>query len=195
MFTVTTMLSKFTGHKTIVNTVAFHPHFLHVVTSGVEKSIHLHSPTPSSPCTQNLSLSPLDVRQLDERDDQADRQIYLNALMGARTIARDNDDSNNNNDNDDDDDSDDASERETISFFDQSVFFFSSCLFMRLSPLEKFVADLEVEFSLLREEGQTDVFLSRRWWCLEPSSEEETESDEEEDVDDDDEDSSNLYLT
>ena len=125
MFTVT-MLSKFTGHKTIVNTVAFHPHFLHVVTSGVEKSIHLHSPTPSSPCTQNLSLSPLDVRQLDERDDQADRQIYLNALMGARTIARDNDDDNNNNNSNndnDDDDSDDAGERETIGFFDQSVFF------------------------------------------------------------------------
>jgi hypothetical protein len=65
-------------------------------------------------------LSPLDVRQLDERDDQADRQVYLNALMGARTIDGDNDDDN---DNDNDDDSD-AGERETIGFFDQSVLFF-----------------------------------------------------------------------
>ena len=65
-------------------------------------------------------MSPLDVRQLDERDDQADRQIYLNALMGARTIDGGNDNNNNNNvDNDDDDD--DAGERETISFFDQLV--------------------------------------------------------------------------
>lgn len=57
-------------------------------------------------------MSPLDVRQLDERDDQADRQVYINALMGARTI-----DGDNNNDDDSD-----AGERETISFFDQSVF-------------------------------------------------------------------------
>ena len=112
-----------TGHKTIVNTVVFHPHFLHVVTSGVEKSIHLHSPTPSSPCTQDLPLSPLDVRQLNDRDDQADRQIYLNALMGARTIDVDNSDNNNAND----DDESDAGERETISFFDQSVFSYIRC--------------------------------------------------------------------
>ena len=123
------MTSKFiiTGHKTIVNTVVFHPHFLHVVTSGVEKSIHLHSPTPSSPCTQNLPLSPLDVRQLDERDDQADRQVYLNALMGARTID---------GDNDNNDDDSDAGERETISFFDQSVLFLMS-LMLILPPKKK----------------------------------------------------------
>ena len=63
-------------------------------------------------------MSPLDVRQLNERDDQADRQVYLNALLGARTIDGDSD---NNNNNDVEDDSD-AGERETISFFDQSVF-------------------------------------------------------------------------
>lgn len=105
-------LSKITGHKTIVNTAVFHPHFLHVVTAGVEKSIHLHSPTPSSPCTQDLSLTPLDVRQLNERDERADRQIYLDALRGDRTI------------DDDDNDNDDggAGERQTICFFDQWVF-------------------------------------------------------------------------
>ena len=127
----------YTGHKTIVNTVVFHPHFLHVATSGVEKSIHLHSPTPSSPCTQNLSLSPLDVRQLNERDDQADRQVYLNALLGARTIDGDND---NNNNNDADDESD-AGERETISFFDQSVFSLSISR-VNCFRLKEYVADL-----------------------------------------------------
>ena len=98
----------FTGHKTIVNTAVFHPHFLHVVTAGVEKTIHLHSPTPSSPCTQDLPLSSLEVRQLNESDNQEDRLVYLNALAGNRTL-------------DDDDDDDDAGERQTIAFFDQSV--------------------------------------------------------------------------
>ena len=81
-----------------------------MVTAGVEKTIHLHSPTPSSPCTQDLPLSPLDVRRLNERDDR-DRLIHHNALMGSRTL-------------DDDDNEDDAGERETIGFFDQSVLFF-----------------------------------------------------------------------
>ena len=77
-------------------------------------------------------MSPLDVRQINERDDQADRQVYLNALLGARTIDGD----NNNNDVEDDSD---AGERETISFFDQSVFSLSS--YVKLFPPQIFVAD------------------------------------------------------
>jgi len=136
---ISTPLCRLSGHKTIVNTAVFHPHFLHVVTAGVEKSIHLHSPTPSSPCTQDLSLSPLDVRQLNESDEEGrDQEVYVTALMGVRTI-------------DDDDDDDDAGERQTISFFDH----------------------------ILREEGQRDVFLTRRW-----TSDEESESDDEDSGDD-----------
>ena len=72
-------------------------------------------------------MSPLDVRQLNERDDQADRQVYLNALLGARTIDGDSDNININiNNNNDVEDDSDAGERETISFFDQSVFSLSS---------------------------------------------------------------------
>ena len=120
--------------------------------------------------------------------------------MGARTIDGDNDDYNNNNNVVDNEDCD-AGERETIGFFDQSVFFFHVllCWFVSPSPLpapkEKVVANFGFEFSLLREEGQTDVFLSRRRWY--PSSEEEeSDEDEEEDLeDDDDEDSNQLYLT
>ena len=137
-------------------------------------------------------MSPLDVRQLDERDDQADRQIYLNALMGARTIDGD---SNNNNENEDDDC--DAGERETISFFDQSVFFFSlMSLICNCStpPLQKKinVADSDSTFSLLREEGRRDVFLSRRWWSPD-SDDEESDEDKDEDLDNDDEDDDLLY--
>ena len=80
-------------------------------------------------------MSPLDVRQLNERDDQADRQVYLNALLGARTIDGDNDNININNNNDVEDDSD-AGERETISFFDQSVFSLSS--YVKLFPPQRF---------------------------------------------------------
>jgi len=54
------------------------------------------------------------VRQLNECDNHEDRLVYLNALMGARTL-----------DDDDDDDDDDAGERQTIGFFDQSVLNFS----------------------------------------------------------------------
>jgi hypothetical protein len=78
-------------------------------------------------------LSPLDVRQLDDRDDQADRRVYLNALLGSRTIDGDNDDNNN-----DDNESDDAGERETISFFDQSVFSSSCFIFLHSLPKELF---------------------------------------------------------
>ncbi|KAF8798922.1 WD40 repeat-like protein [Phlegmacium glaucopus] len=140
---ISTPLCHLPGHKTIVNTAVFHPHFLHVVTAGVEKTIHLHSPTPSSPCTQDLSLSPLDVRQLNERDNHEDRLVYLNALMGARAL--------------DEDEDEDAGERQTICFFDH----------------------------VLREEGQTDVFLNRRWSYLDSSSEEDSDSGDEKDPDDD----------
>jgi hypothetical protein len=130
-------------------------------------------------------LSPLDVRQLDERDDQADRQIYLNALLGARTIDGDNNDNNNNNDADDSD----AGERETISFFDQSVFFLLCFIDF---PLKELLLIRGFESSLLREEGQTDVFLNRRL----SFEDEDSESDEEGDPDDDDDDDEDLlYLT
>jgi len=100
---ISTPLCRLSGHKSIVNTAVFHPHFLHVVTAGVEKTIHLHSPTPSSPCTQDLPLSPFDVRRFNERDDSgADRLVHLNALMGGRTL----------------DDDDSEGELETIGFFD-----------------------------------------------------------------------------
>ena len=67
------------GHKSIVNTSVFHPHFLHVVTSGIEKDILLHSPTQASPCTSNLQPTPTQVRRLTENSDE-DRHTYFRAL-------------------------------------------------------------------------------------------------------------------
>ena len=114
--------------------------------------------------------------------------MYLNALLGARTIDGDNDNININNNNDVEDDSD-AGERETISFFDQSVFSLSS--YVKFCFRLKYLLLIRVfEFSLLREEGEMDVFLSRR------SVSDDSESDDSEDLDDDDDvDDDLLYLT
>ncbi|CAA7262966.1 unnamed protein product [Cyclocybe aegerita] len=100
---ISTPWCRLTGHDSIVNTIVFHPHFLHVVTAGVEKNVLLHSPTPSSPCTENLPLSPAEVRQLDDADAEEDRVSYLSALMGIGIR---------------DGPSEDDSERRTLSLFD-----------------------------------------------------------------------------
>ncbi|TFK40763.1 WD40 repeat-like protein [Crucibulum laeve] len=109
---------RLTGHMSIVNTAIFHSSYLHVVTSGIEKDIILHSPTPSSPCTQDLSLSP-SVRRLGENATE-DRVAYLQALTTSRpdTLTRD-----------------DEAEQTTLSMFDH----------------------------ILRQEGEADVFLVRKW--------------------------------
>lgn len=50
----------------IVNSVLFHPSLLHIVTAGIERHVILHSPTKSSPCTEELTLTPTTVRALPE---------------------------------------------------------------------------------------------------------------------------------
>lgn len=90
-----------------MNSVVFHPDFLHIVTSGIERDIRLHSATPSSPCAQGLAPTPTDVRRLGD-DDETDREVYWRALTGGFPSA-----------------GDDVDEQTaTISSFDQSVFFF-----------------------------------------------------------------------
>ncbi|EKM79218.1 hypothetical protein AGABI1DRAFT_128379 [Agaricus bisporus var. burnettii JB137-S8] len=93
------------GHDSIVNTVVFHPHFLHVMTSGVERRMLLHSPTPSSPCAQDLPRSPTHVRQLDTNG-TPDRFNFYQALVGAFTTVGESEAAA------------DMSERRTISMFD-----------------------------------------------------------------------------
>ncbi len=73
-----------TGHRSIVNATAVHPYMLHVVTAGIERNIILHSPTPSSPCTQNLARTPVETRVLSD-DSESDRVTYFRALSGTPT--------------------------------------------------------------------------------------------------------------
>jgi len=102
---IPTPFCRLTGHNSIVNTMIFHPHFLHVVTAGIEKDIVLHSPTPTSPCAQNLQPSPTNVRRLSDEVEEEDRINYLSALLdsGSTTVG------------------DLASERQTISLFDHII--------------------------------------------------------------------------
>ena len=92
------------GHNSIVNTTLIHPHLLHIVTAGIEKDILLHSPTPNSPCSKDMELTPTDVRQLSS-DGDMDRIVYLRALTGFHGS--------------DAMDDDDDPERMTIRMFDQ----------------------------------------------------------------------------
>jgi hypothetical protein len=86
-------MTLYTGHRSIVNNTLFHPHFLHVLTCGVERDILLHSPTQSSPCSQNLSLTTPEVRNLTNGDSDEDQSRFLTALSGQHlTIYEDRED-------------------------------------------------------------------------------------------------------
>ncbi|KAL4263274.1 hypothetical protein AB1N83_004308 [Pleurotus pulmonarius] len=80
---------RLTGHDSIVNTTLFHPYLPHILTSGIENHITLHSPTPASPCSTSLQRSPLGVRIL-----------HCSAIEGGLTTN-------------------DPSERESIGLFDR----------------------------------------------------------------------------
>jgi len=88
---LSTPLCRLTGHNSIVNTTVIHPHFLHVVTCGVERQIRIHSPTPSSPCVQGLRPTPSTVRVLDDEHTDLDRHSYIQAIMGVMGISADED--------------------------------------------------------------------------------------------------------
>jgi WD repeat-containing protein 22 len=81
-----------------------HPHFLHIVTSGIEKDILLHSPAANSPCSRDMERTSTDVRVLSDDEDDLDRSIYFRALAGFPPPEMDNEE---------------GSERITIQMFDQ----------------------------------------------------------------------------
>ncbi|KAL0960803.1 hypothetical protein HGRIS_005819 [Hohenbuehelia grisea] len=77
---ISTPHCRLTGHNSIVNNALFHPFLPHIVTSGIENHITLHSPKPYSPCFQGrLNLSPQDVRELPTGT-YLDRDFYYRNL-------------------------------------------------------------------------------------------------------------------
>ena len=65
-----------------MNSLLFHPSLLHIVTSGIERHVILHSPTKSSPCAQDLTLTPTTVRTLPAGSAE-DRSRFLRAMISG----------------------------------------------------------------------------------------------------------------
>lgn len=88
-----------------MNAVAIHPSLLHIVTSGIERHVFLHSPTPVSPVASQLSRTPLETRRLGDHALE-DAARFRRALLQGRdpTLY---------------DEMDDAADEEAISLFDQ----------------------------------------------------------------------------
>ncbi|KAH7885436.1 WD40 repeat-like protein [Phlebopus sp. FC_14] len=104
---ISTPLSRLNGHSSIVNAVAMHPSLLHIVTSGIERHVVLHSPKPTSPTALNLSLTPSEVREV-RLHDLDDQRRFLRALIGPHPTLHE--------------EIDEASdENETISLFDHII--------------------------------------------------------------------------
>ncbi|KAF9645772.1 WD40 repeat-like protein [Thelephora ganbajun] len=75
-------LFRLNGHKSIVNSVLFHPSLLHIVTAGIERHVILHSPTKSSPCAKNLALTSTTVRALPAGSAE-DHSRFLRAISSG----------------------------------------------------------------------------------------------------------------
>ncbi|KIK92955.1 hypothetical protein PAXRUDRAFT_829466 [Paxillus rubicundulus Ve08.2h10] len=106
-FQISTPLCRLNGHRSIVNAVAMHPSLLHIVTSGIERHVILHSPTQASPVVHHLSETPSEARSLEDHD-ASDPTRFLRALIGPHpTLHEEIDEA--------------GDEDETISLFDQYV--------------------------------------------------------------------------
>jgi DDB1- and CUL4-associated factor 5 len=104
LFPVTSLRS---GHHSIVNTALIHPTWPCVLTSGVERHIILHSPTPNSPCAVDMSKTPKEVRALPTEDSPEDRLRVIRALTeGPRFVEPG-------------EDADEMTEVQTIALFDE----------------------------------------------------------------------------
>ena len=131
-----------------MNSILFHPSLLHIATAGIERHVILHSPTKSSPCAQDLTLTPTTVRELPA-DSPEDHSRFIRAM--ASDLGTD----------------DSGEDAETIALFDEYV----------LCVATSCVGDLTTACRILRTEGEgRDIFLSRG--CDESEDEDEDGSDE-----------------
>ncbi|KAI0043947.1 WD40 repeat-like protein [Auriscalpium vulgare] len=76
-----TPLFHLKGHKSIVNTTLIHPVYPLIVTSGIERHVFMHSPTPTTPFSCELERTPADVRALPGRSREGISRI-LRVLVG-----------------------------------------------------------------------------------------------------------------
>jgi len=88
-------LFRLNGHRSIVNTTLFHPTLLHIVTAGIERHVILHSPTASSPCTKDLSMTPTEVRSLPTSQSAAaseEHRRIVHAIAVGEALDTENED-------------------------------------------------------------------------------------------------------
>jgi len=85
----------------IVNSALIHPHLPLVATAGVERNVFLHSPTSSTPYTQDLEIIPCHVRRWTDSTAEDEYEIMQWISSSSRSAAED------------------AEELKTLSFFDQ----------------------------------------------------------------------------
>ncbi|KAF8133718.1 WD40 repeat-like protein [Boletus edulis] len=103
---IDTPLCRLNGHRSIVNAVAMHPSLLHIVTSGIERHVFLHSPTPVSPVAPQLSKTPLETRRLGDHDPRDSARFRRALILGPHpTLHEEIDEAG-------------SDEEETISLFD-----------------------------------------------------------------------------
>lgn len=89
-----------------MNAVAIHPSLLHIVTSGIERYVFLHSPTPASPVASQLSETPSETRRLGDQGRHDAARFLRTLLLGPHPTLHE-----------EIDEADD--EEEAISLFDQ----------------------------------------------------------------------------
>lgn len=68
-----------------MNSVLFHPSLLHIVTAGIERHVIVHSPTKSSPCTEDLTLTPTTVRALPAGSPEGRGRFVRAVTLGLGT--------------------------------------------------------------------------------------------------------------
>ncbi|PSS06592.1 hypothetical protein PHLCEN_2v3650 [Hermanssonia centrifuga] len=71
------------GHESIINSTMMHPHLPFIATAGIERHVLLHSPTATTPCTDELTHTPTAVRELPEANFN-DRRRMLRALIAEQ---------------------------------------------------------------------------------------------------------------
>ncbi|KAK7028151.1 hypothetical protein VNI00_014966 [Paramarasmius palmivorus] len=80
------------GHNSIVNTTLIHPYFPLIATAGIERDIRLHNPIKSAPFSQEMELSPTEVRQLTGSS-STEENVAIDALLLGSTDPTESDDS------------------------------------------------------------------------------------------------------
>ncbi|KAF5343245.1 hypothetical protein D9758_013413 [Tetrapyrgos nigripes] len=114
------------GHKSIANTVLFHPSFPLILTTGIERYIYVHSPSKSNPFCVKLKRSKGVVNTKEPSQDVAmdvdsasiADKVGKRAESGSRGAEGRGADTRNDDDDEEEEEEEEEEERYTIELFD-----------------------------------------------------------------------------